>query len=383
MEAHLTSSFSGGLFLILVWTFPSCNPSMIIVEIRQFILEHRSQKDDKLNDFLLNNNSTSSYDIGIRIDMDSISPPLAYQENLKLNVTGYLLAALTGFFAFLIFFGCVLLAAQAGIIRAHPDGRGRLVLFPGRRSAAGSNSGALAANSGLLTQDQVAAIAEEKFDAKKENEETDATTNIDEEQSSSGCCCSICLEEFEDQELIRTLPCQHKYHGECVVPWLTERSGTCPLCKFDVLEHLEHNAESESGTKAQSQSSSTAPRRSLWSRIVGGYSNVRRTSSSDDEEEEGGPSNNNSSSATTQESTSIDTTSTIPVEMSSSLSPTVSGALNHSTTNDRSVDTTVDYDLELAEESLDDIELSEHLSSSDIVRNQNEVYEEEQPSIAV
>lgn len=48
--------------------------------------------------------------------------------------------------------------------------------------------------------------------------------------------CSICIEEFEEGEKIRLLPrCGHGYHTECILPWLTERQGCCPLCKANVL----------------------------------------------------------------------------------------------------------------------------------------------------
>jgi hypothetical protein len=41
--------------------------------------------------------------------------------------------------------------------------------------------------------------------------------------------CSICAEEFSKGQDIRLLPCNHKYHPECVDPWLLNVSSTCPL----------------------------------------------------------------------------------------------------------------------------------------------------------
>lgn len=49
--------------------------------------------------------------------------------------------------------------------------------------------------------------------------------------------CSICIDEFEEGETIRLLPrCGHAFHTECILPWLKDRQGCCPMCKTGVLE---------------------------------------------------------------------------------------------------------------------------------------------------
>lgn len=46
--------------------------------------------------------------------------------------------------------------------------------------------------------------------------------------------CSICTENFETGQDQRVLPCDHRFHPECVDPWLLNVSGTCPLCRIDL-----------------------------------------------------------------------------------------------------------------------------------------------------
>lgn len=52
----------------------------------------------------------------------------------------------------------------------------------------------------------------------------------------SGEVCSICLREFQENNLaIRQLPCNHNFHGECIIPWL-QTCSSCPTCRHQLGE---------------------------------------------------------------------------------------------------------------------------------------------------
>uniref|UniRef100_A0A7S2LQY3 RING-type domain-containing protein n=2 Tax=Leptocylindrus danicus TaxID=163516 RepID=A0A7S2LQY3_9STRA len=64
--------------------------------------------------------------------------------------------------------------------------------------------------------------------------------------------CSVCLDEFEENEVVRQLPCRHLFHGECITPWLTQRSGNCPLCKVAVQAGNSASSSEDSGAESGS-----------------------------------------------------------------------------------------------------------------------------------
>ncbi|KAG2220047.1 hypothetical protein INT45_012223 [Circinella minor] len=46
--------------------------------------------------------------------------------------------------------------------------------------------------------------------------------------------CAICLEDYVDDDTLRTLPCRHEFHTTCVDAWLTTHKKFCPICKHDI-----------------------------------------------------------------------------------------------------------------------------------------------------
>ncbi|OEL17703.1 hypothetical protein BAE44_0021278 [Dichanthelium oligosanthes] len=46
--------------------------------------------------------------------------------------------------------------------------------------------------------------------------------------------CCVCISACGDGEEIRTLPCGHAFHRDCVDRWLARRRRTCPLCRTHV-----------------------------------------------------------------------------------------------------------------------------------------------------
>lgn len=47
--------------------------------------------------------------------------------------------------------------------------------------------------------------------------------------------CMICFEEFQTGEQVRSLPCFHRYHRNCIDQWL-RRSTNCPICKHEITD---------------------------------------------------------------------------------------------------------------------------------------------------
>lgn len=53
------------------------------------------------------------------------------------------------------------------------------------------------------------------------------------EDVNNSAFCAVCKDELNVGESAKQLPCTHRYHGECIVPWLGIRN-TCPVCRYEL-----------------------------------------------------------------------------------------------------------------------------------------------------
>ncbi|KAI9241841.1 hypothetical protein MVEG_06629 [Podila verticillata NRRL 6337] len=84
--------------------------------------------------------------------------------------------------------------------------------------------------------------------------------------------CVICLEDYEDEDELRVLPCKHQYHVACIDNWLTTRKRFCPICKRDICSSettpllggttspssLNHQRRNNNGTAPPSSNSASS-----------------------------------------------------------------------------------------------------------------------------
>ena len=61
--------------------------------------------------------------------------------------------------------------------------------------------------------------------------------------------CSVCLSEFENGEMIKTLRCGHTFHTECIDPWLINERALCPVCRQGIYQVEDWNLLEESQSR--------------------------------------------------------------------------------------------------------------------------------------
>ncbi|XP_067942813.1 E3 ubiquitin-protein ligase Zswim2-like [Watersipora subatra] len=78
--------------------------------------------------------------------------------------------------------------------------------------------------------------------------------------------CRLCLRAYYLEDVIRRLPCRHKFHRGCVDDWLLHQHPTCPACGAAVWDGLADSTETNNTRPrlrprrtANSQDSATVP----------------------------------------------------------------------------------------------------------------------------
>ncbi|KAG2300810.1 hypothetical protein Bca4012_012530 [Brassica carinata] len=71
-------------------------------------------------------------------------------------------------------------------------------------------------------------------------------------EKDEGAVCAVCKDEMNIGTKAVGLPCDHKYHGECIVPWLETRN-TCPVCRYELpTDDAEHEQRKSQRTATSS-----------------------------------------------------------------------------------------------------------------------------------
>uniref|UniRef100_A0A8C5E8S3 E3 ubiquitin-protein ligase RNF13 n=1 Tax=Gouania willdenowi TaxID=441366 RepID=A0A8C5E8S3_GOUWI len=102
--------------------------------------------------------------------------------------------------------------------------------------------------------------------------------------------CAICLDEYEEGDKLRVLPCSHAYHSKCVDPWLTKTKKTCPVCKQKVVpsqgDSDSDSEEADSGPEENEDVSESTPLlRSLASTSAHSFGTMSVASRSEQDQE--------------------------------------------------------------------------------------------------
>ncbi|CAL9219002.1 unnamed protein product [Arabidopsis halleri] len=108
--------------------------------------------------------------------------------------------------------------------------------------------------------------------AKKEAVEALGTVKIEETLQ-----CSVCLDDFEIGTEAKRMPCEHKFHGDCLLPWL-ELHSSCPVCRYQLPAD---EPKTDSVTTSDNNGGSGAPATSSH-----GAENSRRQGEEEEEDED-------------------------------------------------------------------------------------------------
>lgn len=78
-----------------------------------------------------------------------------------------------------------------------------------------------------------------------------ATKQVSEEdlKETGKATCAICKEDVPLGSIVKSMPCQHWYHGECIKQWLERGRENCPQCRDLSYPHVSNSSEHDSTHK--------------------------------------------------------------------------------------------------------------------------------------
>jgi len=87
-----------------------------------------------------------------------------------------------------------------------------------------------------------------------ETKKDDGHVSDEEEENENAPGCAVCMADYDDGDVLNTLPCGHEFHKECVAKWLPIKK-ICPLCRQDITRkgaNSIHNNQDNRSNRANS-----------------------------------------------------------------------------------------------------------------------------------
>lgn len=74
--------------------------------------------------------------------------------------------------------------------------------------------------------------------------------------------CSVCLDDFEAGTEAKEMPCKHRFHSKCIMPWL-ELHSSCPVCRFELPSDESKLNQERDGSASDSENVGSSRRFSV------------------------------------------------------------------------------------------------------------------------
>lgn len=68
--------------------------------------------------------------------------------------------------------------------------------------------------------------------------------------------CPVCLEDFQDKDVLAICACGHVFHKKCLKKWLMVKP-TCPMCMSLVMDHYTHHQPTTVATATTTTNTTT------------------------------------------------------------------------------------------------------------------------------